>query len=76
MEPKYGIGQKVKIKKVETQTLSVRDSDLKQYIGQSGTVTNYYGMRPNWGDDFYIYSVRLDNSQKIMVLYEDEITLS
>ena len=73
MEPKYKIGQKVIIKQFKTKSASVRDSDIGQYNGQSGAVTNYYWISPNWNQVFYIYTVRIGTIQKEIILHEDEI---
>ncbi|MBA7474075.1 hypothetical protein ES705_41778 [subsurface metagenome] len=73
MEPKYKLGQKVIIKPVKNQTLSARDSDIGQYAGQSGIVTDYYWLRPNMGEVFYIYTVKIGDDEKEIVLHEDEM---
>ncbi|MFC1915150.1 hypothetical protein ACFLW4_00410 [Chloroflexota bacterium] len=71
----YEIGQKVTITPVREQSVSRRDSDLHQYAGQIGKITNYYWIRPPIGEVFYLYTVRIDASQKEIVLYEDEMEL-
>ncbi|MBA7664066.1 hypothetical protein ES703_72116 [subsurface metagenome] len=73
MESKYKIGQRVIAKPVKTQPLSARDSGIEQYAGQSGIVTDYYWIRPSAGQVFYIYTVKMGESQEEIVLYEDEI---
>ncbi|MFC1977173.1 hypothetical protein ACFLWS_02765 [Chloroflexota bacterium] len=73
MKPKYQAGQKVIIKQFETKTPSARDSDIGQYAGQSGTVTDYYSISPSRGEVFYIYTVKIGTNQKEIVLHEDEI---
>ena len=73
MELKYKIGQRVIAKPVKSQSLSARDSDIGQYAGQIGIVTDYYWIRPNAGQVFYIYTVKMGESQEEIVLYEDEI---
>ena len=73
MEPKYKIGQRVIATLVKSQTLSARDSGIEQYAGQSGIVTDYYWIRPNMGGVFFIYTVKMGESQEEIVLYEDEI---
>lgn len=73
METKYKIGQHVIIKPIKNQALSARDSDIEQHAGQSGIVTDYYWIRPNAGEVFYIYTVKIGDSQKEVVLYEDEM---
>lgn len=73
MEPKYKIGQRVIIRQSKTKSASARDSDIRQYIGQSGTVTNYYWISPKWSQVFYIYTVKIGTGQKEIVLHEDEL---
>ncbi len=73
MEPRYKLGQEVIIKPVKNQTLSARESDIGQYAGQRGSVTDYYWIRPNTGEVFYVYTVKIGDSEKEIVLHEDEI---
>ena len=73
MESKYKIGQRVIAKPARSQTLSARDSDVGQYAGQSGIVTDFYWIRPNAGEVFYIYTVKMGDSEEEVVLYEDEL---
>ncbi len=73
MEPKYKIGQKVIVKKLKSQSSDVRDSEISQYANQTGIVTNYYFLRPDWGEVFHIYTVKIGDGQKDIVLHEDEI---
>ncbi len=73
MESKYKIGQRVLAKLDKSQALSARDSGMEQYDGQSGIVTDYYWIRPSAGEVFFIYTVKMGESQEEIVLYEDEI---
>ncbi len=73
MEPAYKLGQKVIIEPVKNQTLSARESDIEQYAGQRGIVTDYYWLRPNTGEVFFIYTVKIRDSEKEIVLHEDEM---
>ena len=73
MTPKYEIGQKVIIAPVKNQHLSPRDSDIEQYAGQGGKVINYYWIRPNAGEAFYIYTVRIETDRIEIALHEDEL---
>ena len=73
MEPKYKIGQKVIINPVKNQSSPARDADIERYAGQSGIVTDYYWLRPNTGEVFFIYTVRVGDNEKEIVLYEDEV---
>ena len=73
MESKYKIGQRIIAKSVKSQALSARSSGIEQYVGQSGIVTDYYWIRPDAGEVFYIYTVKMGESQEKIVLYEDEL---
>ena len=73
MEPKFKIGQKVLISPAKNQSSPARDADIEQYAGQSGVVTDYYWMRPSAGTVFYIYTIKIGDSEKEVVLYEDEL---
>ena len=73
MEPKYKIGQKVKVKQPKSNSSSSRDSEISQYANQSGVVTNYYSIRTNWSEVFFIYTVKIGSGNKDIVLHEDEI---
>ena len=74
MAPKYNIGQNVIITPVKGQHLSTRDCDIGPYAGKTGEVIDYYwiglGMRTAV---FYIYVVRVEDSDKEIVLHEDEL---
>ncbi len=73
MEPTYKLRQEVIIKPVKNQTLSARESDIGQYAGQRGIVTDYYWIQPNTGGVFYVYTVKIGDSDKEIVLHEDEM---
>ena len=74
MESKFHIGQKVKVKLVREQSLSLRDSSVEPYAGKSGEVTDYYWISPSAGQAFFIYTVRISGeNRKTIVLHEDEI---
>ena len=73
MESKYKIGQRIIAKPVQEKSSSTRDAGIEQYAGQSGILTDYYWIRPNSGQVFYIYTVKIEESQAGIVLYEDEM---
>ena len=73
MEPKYSIGQKVKIKLAAVQHMSLRECAIDEYVGEIGEVTNYYWISPHHSEVFYIYIVRVGSSHKKITLHEDEI---
>ncbi len=73
MAAKYWIGQKVVVTPVRTESFSPRDSDIAQYAGQRGEITDLYSISPTGGEVFYIYTVQLEADEKNIVLHEDEI---
>jgi len=73
MAAKYKIGQRVVVKPVSAESLSPRGSDIAQYAGQKGEVTDLYSLSPTGSEAFYIYTVRLETGGKNIVLHEDEI---
>ena len=73
MAPKYGIGQKVTIRQVESPHMSPRDCAIDAYAGQTGEVTNYYWISRRDGEVFYIYMVRVGTGYQEIALHEDEI---
>ena len=74
MPATYEIGQEVIIKPVKEPDLSVREAALSPYAGMMGKVTDFYWIRPPTGKVFYLYTVRVGDANKEIVLYEDEIT--
>lgn len=74
MASRFNKGQRVTIVPVQNRPISPRDSDIEPYAGQVGQVTGYYWIRPGTGDKFfYLYTVRVGNSDKEIVVHEDEI---
>ena len=73
MPAAYKIGQKILIKPVSAQSKSIRESAIRPYAGQTGEISNFHWIEPPTGKVFYLYTVRVDNSNKEIVLYEDEI---
>ena len=73
MAPKYIKGQKVIITPIKSAQLSPRDADIEAYAGMIGIVTDYYWIRTGIGEEFYIYTVRLEPDHRDIVLHEDEI---
>ena len=73
MAPKYEIRQKVIIKQATSSTPTLRDCTVEPYMGQVGEVTNYYWMLPPSGEVFYVYTVRIGDGYKEIVVHEDEI---
>ena len=74
MDPMYQKGQQVVVKPVKNQSPSLREADLGPYVGQRGVVTDYYWVSLGGGvRAFYIYTVQIGDSQKEVVLHEDEL---
>ena len=73
MTSKFQIGQRVAVKPAREQSLSLRDSSIEAYAEQTGEITDYYWISPSAGESFYIYTVRLSESRRIIVLHEDEM---
>ena len=72
MSSGYKKGQLVTIVPPKDQSASPRDADIEAYIGHSGRIVDYYWIRPG-KELFYIYTVRIGNSKKEIVVHEDEI---
>ncbi len=73
MESKYQIGQRVRAKPDKSQSQTARSSGIEQYVGQSGVITDFYWIRPDAGVIFFIYTVKMGDSEEEVVLYEDEL---
>ena len=74
MAPRYHKGEQVVIGSSKNQTFSPRDFELKTHAGQRGVVTDYYWISLGRGVRvFYIYTVKIENSDKEVVLHEDEL---
>jgi hypothetical protein len=74
MAPKFITGQKVTIVPVKNQSATPRDADIEPYIGRCGMVADYYWIRPPASERaFYIYTVRIGEGDKEIVVHEDEI---
>ena len=73
MAPKYEVGQAVIVRPASSEHLSPRDSGLEPFAGRQGTVKDYYWISLSRRAVFYIYSVRIGNSRKELVLHEDEL---
>jgi hypothetical protein len=73
MSARFAKGQKVVVRKVKKKYLSPRDSALEPYVGQIGTVDNYYCITLNRGNTVYLYTIRIGTDQKEIVLHEDEL---
>ena len=73
MASKYKIGQRVVIRPVNHQTVSLRDCAIEPYAGQIGEITDYYWISPHAGEAFYIYTVSVGTDYKEIALHEDEI---
>ncbi len=72
MTAKYEKGRKVVITPVKSQPL-LRDADLEPYVGKIGVITNCYSIQPGSREIFYLYTVRIEDEYKEVVLHEDEL---
>jgi hypothetical protein len=70
----YRRGQKVVIVPAKNQTLSPRDSKIEPYAGRTGVIADYYWLEVPTGDkQVFIYTVKMKDEDKEVVVYEDEI---
>jgi hypothetical protein len=74
MDPKYKIGQEVIVRPVKHQAVPPKDADIGGYAGRMGKVVNYHWIQPSKGKTFYIYTVRLGDEMKEVILHEDELS--
>jgi len=74
MADTYEKGQKVSIKPMGNKHASSRDSTLGSYAGKIGTIIDVYWINMGAGtQNFHVYTVRLENEDKDIVVHEDEI---
>ena len=73
MDPKYIIGQKVKIQPVSETGVTTRENEINEFAGQIGLVADFYWISPRTGEIFYIYNVKVGRQHKEVVVYEDEL---
>ena len=73
MDPKYIIGQKVKIQPVAETGVTTRENEINEFAGQIGLVADFYWISPRTGEIFYIYNVKVGRQHKEVVVYEDEL---
>ena len=57
---------------VKSQGLYANESSLGTYAGLIATVSDYYLLRKGT-EAFYIYSMRIGDGQKEIILHEDEL---
>lgn len=72
MTARYKKGQRVTIMPSKTQPASPVDANIEAYIGQSGKIVDHHWIRPGT-KVFYIYTIRIGDSKKEIVVHEDEI---
>lgn len=73
MATEYEIGQEVLVNSVSEEGLSVREAALQPYVGQTGEILDKHWIRPPNNKIFYIYTVRMNDGGRELVLFEDEI---
>ncbi|MFC1995399.1 hypothetical protein ACFLVM_00780 [Chloroflexota bacterium] len=72
MAHKYMIGQKVLVTPVSNQHAIPRDCTIESFAGQSGEIVDYHWINLPTGEVF-IYTVRLNDDNKEVILHEDEL---
>jgi hypothetical protein len=73
MAANYEKGLKVIISPPQNSGSLLRDSQLEPYAGKIGIITDYYSIQPTGRERFFIYTVRLDDRNREIVLHEDEL---
>jgi hypothetical protein len=74
MASHYQRGQKVIIVPTREQALTPRDAKIEPFVGRSGVITDYYWIDAPIGNDrVYIYTIKMKEENKEVVVYEDEI---
>lgn len=71
--PRYGVGQKVLIKPQDDRSASLRDGTIEPLGGQTGQVADYHWISPRAGEVFYLYTIRIGQGSREIVLHEDEM---
>jgi hypothetical protein len=74
MGPKYQIGQDIIVRPVKYPNVPPKDADIDEFAGRMGKVVNYHWIQPTKGQVFYIYTVRLGEGLKDVILHEDEMS--
>ena len=72
MVAKYTIGQKVTITPVKNQQAIPRGCTIESFAGQTGEIVDYHWINLPAGEVF-IYTVRIETTDKEVVLHEDEL---
>jgi hypothetical protein len=74
MTSHYRRGQKVIIVPAKNQSRSPWDSKLEPYAGRSGVISDYYWLEvPTADNRVFIYTVKMKDEDREVVVYEDEI---
>ncbi|MFH0942034.1 MAG: hypothetical protein V1823_03315 [Chloroflexota bacterium] len=73
MPPRYKVGQKVIITPVKSGQISPRDAGLELYTGKRGIIEKYHWINPGGGEEVFLYTVHIEQSDKDLVLYDDEL---
>lgn len=73
MNPRYKVGQKVRVKELTVQSSDPRDANVMQYSGQVGEVIDFYWISPRFSAVFYLYRVQFGDERDEIVLHEDEM---
>lgn len=74
MAPRYNRGQRVVVMPVRNDSLSTRDSVIEAYVGKDGLITDYYWINsPTGRQNIYVYTVKIKEDNREIVVHEDEI---
>ncbi len=74
MAPRFNRGQRVVVMPVKNDSLSTRDSVIEAYVGKDGLITDYYWINsPTSRQNIYVYTVKIKEDSREIVVHEDEI---
>ena len=76
MPATYEIGQEVIIRPVIDKGFSIRETSIEPFVGKTGRVSDLHWITPPAGTIFYLYTIKVDGSNKELILYEDEIGIA
>jgi hypothetical protein len=73
MTANYEKGSKVIISPPQNRGSLLRDFQLEPYAGKIGIIIDFYSIQPTGREKFFIYTVRLEDRNRDIVLHEDEL---
>jgi len=73
MAPRFQIGQKVSISPSSVD-VTAREAELQSLAGFTGEIKDFYWLEMDRGVNlFYVYTVRVEQGNRELVLHEDEL---